>query len=49
MMRIFYDLHQPINSAPLWFLAIIALAGLLGYVVARFYSEPLNQRLRAAS
>jgi peptidoglycan/LPS O-acetylase OafA/YrhL len=47
MMRIFYDLRQPINSAPLWFLAITALAGILGYVVARFYSEPLNQRLRA--
>jgi peptidoglycan/LPS O-acetylase OafA/YrhL len=47
MMRIFYDLHQPINAAPLWFLAITALAGVLGYVVARFYSEPLNRRLRA--
>lgn len=49
MMRIFYDLHQPINSAPLWFLAITVLSGTLGYVVARFYSEPLNQRLRAVS
>ncbi len=47
MMRIFYDLHQPINSAPLWFLAITALSGVLGYVVARFYSEPLNRRLRS--
>ncbi len=49
MMRIFYDLHQPINSAPLWFLAITALSGILGYVVAKFYSEPLNHRLRAES
>jgi peptidoglycan/LPS O-acetylase OafA/YrhL len=49
MMRIFYDLHQPINSAPLWFLAITVLSGMLGYVVARFYSEPLNRRLRAES
>jgi hypothetical protein len=24
----------------------LALAGELGYLVARFYSEPLNQRLR---
>ncbi len=49
MMRIFYDLHQPINSAPLWFLAITALSGVLGYVVAKFYSEPLNRRFRAQS
>ena len=49
LMRIFYDLHQPINSAPLWFLAITALSGMLGYVVAKFYSEPLNHRLRAES
>jgi peptidoglycan/LPS O-acetylase OafA/YrhL len=47
LMRIFYDLRQPINSAPLWFLAITALSGMLGYVVARFYSEPLNRKLRA--
>ena len=49
MMRIFYDLHQPINAAPLWFMAITALAGALGYLVAKFYSEPLNRRFRAAA
>jgi peptidoglycan/LPS O-acetylase OafA/YrhL len=48
MMRIFYDLHQPINAAPFWFLAITILAGILGGLVARLYSEPLNLRLRAA-
>jgi peptidoglycan/LPS O-acetylase OafA/YrhL len=47
LMRIFYDLRQPINAAPLWFAGITALAGMLGYVVAKFYSEPLNSRLRA--
>jgi peptidoglycan/LPS O-acetylase OafA/YrhL len=48
LMRIFYDLHQPINYAPLWFMAITALAGALGFLVAKFYSEPLNRRLRSA-
>ena len=48
MMRIFYDLHQSINAAPLWFVVITILAGLLGAIVARFYSEPLNLRLRVA-
>jgi peptidoglycan/LPS O-acetylase OafA/YrhL len=42
----FFHFHLNINSAPLWFFAATALSGLLGYVVARFYSEPLNQRLR---
>jgi peptidoglycan/LPS O-acetylase OafA/YrhL len=49
LMRIFYDLHQPINYAPLWFVAITALAGVLGFLVAKFYSEPLNRRLRVAA
>ena len=49
LMRIFYDLHQPINYAPLWFMAITAWAGTLGFLVAKFYSEPLNRRLRVAA
>jgi len=32
---------------PAIFLAIIALSGALGELVARFYSEPANQWLRA--
>jgi peptidoglycan/LPS O-acetylase OafA/YrhL len=47
MVGVFSYLHQPINSAPLWFLATTALSGVAGYLVARFYSEPLNARLRA--
>jgi peptidoglycan/LPS O-acetylase OafA/YrhL len=35
-----------IDSAPWWFLLATTLAGLLGWVVARFYSEPLNRGLR---
>ena len=46
MVGLFFYFHQSIHRAPLWFLATLALAGELGYLVARFYSEPLNQRLR---
>jgi peptidoglycan/LPS O-acetylase OafA/YrhL len=43
---LFFHFHQSINTAPFWFLAATALAGVLGYAVARFYSEPLNHWLR---
>lgn len=43
---LFLRFHQSINMAPLGFLAATGLAGLLGYAVARFYSEPLNRRIR---
>ena len=46
MVGLFFYFHQSIHLAPLWFLATLALAGGLGYLVARFYSEPLNQKLR---
>jgi len=46
MVGLFFYFHQSIHMAPLWFLATLALAGVLGYLVSRFYSEPLNQRLR---
>ena len=34
--------------APFFYASLLVLAGLLGAVVARFYSEPLNRRLRAS-
>jgi peptidoglycan/LPS O-acetylase OafA/YrhL len=46
MVGLFFYFHQSIHLASLWFLATLALAGGLGYLVARFYSEPLNHRLR---
>jgi peptidoglycan/LPS O-acetylase OafA/YrhL len=46
MVGLFFYFHQSIHLAPLWFLGTLALAGELGYLVARFYSEPLNDRLR---
>jgi len=32
---------------PFFYAGLLILAGLLGAIVARFYSEPLNRRLRA--
>jgi peptidoglycan/LPS O-acetylase OafA/YrhL len=46
IVGLFFYFHQSIHLAPLWFLGMLALAGGLGYLVARFYSEPLNHQLR---
>ncbi len=46
MVGLFFYFRQSIHLAPFWFVAILALAGGLGYLVAHFYSEPLNNRLR---
>ncbi len=47
----FFDLFmragKPMRFVPLLFLCVIALSGLLGELVARFYSEPANRWLRA--
>ena len=39
--------HTSVNTAPVWFLATVALSGLAGAAAAKYYSEPLNRRLRA--
>jgi peptidoglycan/LPS O-acetylase OafA/YrhL len=49
MVLLFLQLRLGINWSPLWFLITTALAGICGYLVARFYSEPLNTWLRARS
>jgi peptidoglycan/LPS O-acetylase OafA/YrhL len=36
----------PINRAPAWFAGTVVVSGLLGFAVARWYSEPLNRRIR---
>lgn len=46
MIWALYRFHNPMNLAPLWFILATALAGLLGATVARFYSEPLNRKVR---
>jgi peptidoglycan/LPS O-acetylase OafA/YrhL len=45
-IRIFDRVRMPAALAPLWYLLLLVLAGIFGAAVARFYSEPLNRRLR---
>lgn len=46
MVGIYVYFHQSLAVSPFWFVGITALTGLLGFAVARFYSEPLNRLLR---
>jgi peptidoglycan/LPS O-acetylase OafA/YrhL len=43
---IFVSAGKPLYAVPLLFIAMIVVAGLLGEVVSRFYSEPINRMLR---
>lgn len=47
MFWLFQYFGVNINAAVWFFLITTALAGLLGWLVARFYSEPMNHRLRS--
>jgi peptidoglycan/LPS O-acetylase OafA/YrhL len=42
----FIGFGASIDSAPFWYLVMVALSALLGSVIAKYYSEPLNRRLR---
>jgi peptidoglycan/LPS O-acetylase OafA/YrhL len=42
----FTNHHIPIDYAPAWLAGSVIAAGLLGFAVAHWYSEPLNRRLR---
>lgn len=46
MVGIYFRVNQSPNMAAFWYVPITALTGLLGYLLARFYSEPLNSALR---
>jgi peptidoglycan/LPS O-acetylase OafA/YrhL len=46
LFQLFVLAGKPMSAVPALFLAVIFLAGLLGEVVARFYSEPMNQFIR---
>jgi peptidoglycan/LPS O-acetylase OafA/YrhL len=49
LLAVFKALHLPLAVMPLFYLAMLLLSILVGWWVSRFYSEPLNQRLRARS
>jgi peptidoglycan/LPS O-acetylase OafA/YrhL len=42
----FLDFGKPLWGVPVLFVTVIVAAGLLGDIVARFYSEPMNRFLR---
>lgn len=44
--EVFVTAGRPIRAVPVLFIAVILASGLSGELVARFYSEPLNRRLR---
>jgi peptidoglycan/LPS O-acetylase OafA/YrhL len=46
LFQLFVAIGKPIRAVPALFLAVILLSGLLGELVARLYSEPLNRLLR---
>jgi peptidoglycan/LPS O-acetylase OafA/YrhL len=46
MFQLFVGAGKPMWAVPALFIGVIAAAGLLGEVVARFYSEPLNRQIR---
>jgi peptidoglycan/LPS O-acetylase OafA/YrhL len=49
LFAIFVHAGKPLWAVPVLFLAVIAVAGALGELIARFYSEPMNRRLRKPS
>jgi peptidoglycan/LPS O-acetylase OafA/YrhL len=46
LFEVFLRMGKPMRGVPVLFVVVIVCAGLLGEVVARFYSEPLNRWLR---
>jgi peptidoglycan/LPS O-acetylase OafA/YrhL len=46
LLHLFYAAGKPMWAVPAYFAGVILLASLLGEVVARFYSEPMNRWLR---
>lgn len=46
LFGIYLRLGKPLHAVPVVFLAVIVGAGVLGDLVARFYSEPMNRLIR---
>ena len=46
LFGIFLSAGRPLPAVPVLFFAVIFVAGVLGELVARFYSEPMNRMLR---
>jgi peptidoglycan/LPS O-acetylase OafA/YrhL len=46
LFGLFAAADKPLAAVPMLFIGVIVVAGLLGHLVARFYSEPMNRLLR---
>ena len=46
LFKLFVAAGKPLHGVPILFIGVILIAGLLGELVARFYSEPMNRLLR---
>jgi peptidoglycan/LPS O-acetylase OafA/YrhL len=44
--QIFYDTHQSYKTITIFYFIILFLSGLSGYLISKYYSEPLNRILR---
>ena len=47
LFAIFVKLGKPLHLVPLLFIAAIATAGVLGWLVSAFFSEPMNRLIRS--
>ena len=43
---LFITCHGSVMMMPLWYVGIVGLSGILGFIVARYYSIPLNHFLK---
>src|SRR6202035_5792923 len=48
-LHLFLMAGRPMWGVPVYFLAVILIATLLGTVIARYFSDPMNQWLRGSS
>ena len=49
LFSLFLDKGKPMRLVPVFFALTILISGLLGAVIARLYSEPMNRYLRTGS
>jgi len=49
VFQLFLQMGKPLRLVPVLFLTVIVAAGVVGALVAGFYSEPMNRRLRRRS
>ena len=47
LISLFKRLKPAMSMIPLWYLAMLLLSVLIGLVISKYYSEPLNLRLRS--